>query len=61
MDYTAERFLGKSGIWFSQKLNNNIKNGNQCEFTSDEVKTLCDALCTLSLELQNLADELRSK
>ncbi len=59
--YIAERFFGKSGSWFSQKLNNNIKNGKQCEFTSDELKTLCDALCTISLELQDLADELRSK
>lgn len=60
MDYAAERFLGQSGSWF-QKLNNNIKTGKQCEFTSDEVKTLCDALFTISLELQDLADELRSE
>lgn len=57
--YIAERFFGKSGSWFSQKLNNNIKNGKPCEFTSEEIKTLSDALHTIAFELQDLADELR--
>lgn len=56
--YIAERFFGKSGSWFSQKLNNNIKNGKPCEFTPDELKTLRNALYTISLEIQELADEL---
>lgn len=37
--YIAERFFGKSGSWFSQKLNNNLKNGKPCEFTEEELKT----------------------
>lgn len=57
--YIAERFFGKSGSWFSQKLNNNIKNGKPCEFTPSELETLSDALYTLSIELQDLADCLR--
>lgn len=57
--YIAERFFGKSGSWFSQKLNNNIKNGKPCEFTPEEIKILSDALHTIALELQDLADELR--
>lgn len=57
--YIAERFFGKSGSWFSQKHNNNIKNGKPCEFTSEEIKTLSDALHTIAFELQDLADELR--
>lgn len=58
--YIAERFFGgKSGSWFSQKLNNNIKNGKPCEFTAEELKTLSDALYTISFELQDLADELQ--
>lgn len=57
--YIAERFFGKSGSWFSQKLNNNLKNGKPCEFTPDELKTLSDALYTISIELQELADELQ--
>ncbi|MCM1139734.1 MAG: DUF5053 domain-containing protein [Muribaculum sp.] len=57
--YIAERFFGKSGCWFSQKLNNNIKNGKPCEFTPEELKTLSDALYTISYELQELADDLQ--
>lgn len=57
--YIAERFFGKTGSWFSQKLNNNIKNGKPCSFTSEELKTLSDALYTISYELQELADELQ--
>jgi hypothetical protein len=57
--YIAERFFGKSGSWFSQKLNGNIKNGKPCEFTPEERKTLSNALYTLALELEDLADELK--
>lgn len=57
--YIAERFFGKSGSWFSQKLNNNIKNGKPCEFTPGERETLSNALDTIALELQDLADQLR--
>lgn len=56
--YIAERFFGKSGCWFSQKLNNHVKNGKPVEFTEDEIKTLKEALVIISLELQDLADEL---
>ena len=54
--YIAERFFGKSGSWFNQKLNNNIKNGKLCEFTGEELETLSNALNTIALELQDLAD-----
>ena len=57
--YIAERFFGKSGSWFSQKLNNNIKNGKPCEFTPEELKVLADALRTIAIELEDLADELQ--
>lgn len=57
--YIAERFFGRSGSWFSQKLNNNIKNGKRCEFTPGELKTLSNALYTISIELQDLADNLQ--
>lgn len=56
--YIAERFFGKSGSWFSQKLNNNLKNGKPCKFTSEELETLSNALHTIAIELQDLADEL---
>lgn len=57
--YIAERFFGKSGCWFSQKLNNHLKNGKPCEFTPDELKVLSNALYTISYELQELADNLQ--
>lgn len=57
--YIAERFFGKSSCWFSQKLNHNIKNGKPCEFSAEELKTLSNALYTIALELQDLADELQ--
>lgn len=57
--YIADRFFGgKSGSWFSQKLNNNIKNGKPCEFTPEEIETLANALRTIAIELEDLADDL---
>lgn len=56
--YLAERFFRKSGSWFSQKINNHEKNGKPVEFTEEEIKTLKEALVVISLELQDLADEL---
>ena len=57
--YIAERFFGKSGSWFSQKLNKNIKNGKPCEFSPEEIKTLANALHTIAIELEDLADQLQ--
>ena len=57
--YIAGRFFGKSKSWFSQKLNNHIKNGSPSEFTDSEIKTLRNALYTISIELQEIADELQ--
>ena len=57
--YIAKRFFNKSGSWFSQKINNHMKNGKPCEFTPDELKTLSNALHTIAIELQDLADDLQ--
>ncbi|MBD5401539.1 DUF5053 domain-containing protein [bacterium] len=57
--YIAERFFNKSGSWFSQKINNHMKNGKPCEFTPEELKTLSNALHTIAIELQDLADDLQ--
>ncbi len=56
--YVAERFFGKSGSWFSQKINGHMKNGKPAEFTPGELHTLGNALYTLSTELAEIADEL---
>ncbi len=57
--YIARRFFGKSTCWFSQKLNNHIKNGKPVDFTPEEMEILCNALETIGLELQRLADDMR--
>lgn len=57
--YIAKRFFGKSKSWFSQKLNHHIKNGTPAEFSPAETETLRNALYTISLELQEIADELQ--
>lgn len=57
--YIAERFFGKSKGWFSQKLNNHVKNGIPAEFTPSEIETLRNALYTISIELQEIADGLQ--
>lgn len=56
--YIAERFFGRSGSWFSQKLNNNVVCGVARDFTADETETLANALYTIAIELEELADEL---
>lgn len=56
--YIAKRFFGKSLSWFSQKLNNNIKNGKPAEFTEEERAILKRALFTISLELEEFSEEL---
>lgn len=57
--YIAERFFGRSRSWLSQKFNHNIKNGKPSQFTPSEVETLRNALYTISIELQGIADELQ--
>lgn len=56
--YIAERFFGKSKSWFSQKINNHIINGIPAEFTPSEIEVLKNALYTISIEIQELADDL---
>lgn len=56
--YIAERFFGKSRSWISHKLNHDKKNGKPDDFTLSEKQTLVKALRTISMELDNLADDL---
>ncbi len=57
--YIAKRFFGKSKGWFSQKINHHVKNGVPSQFTPSEIETLRNALYTLSIELQEIADDLQ--
>lgn len=59
--YIARRFFGKSRFWFSQKINNNLKNGKPTDFTPAEWETLKSAFLTLSQEFKELADNMHWK
>lgn len=52
--YIAKRFFGKSKSWFSQKMGNVEKS-----FTPAELEILRNALYTISIELQEVADDLQ--
>lgn len=56
--YIARRFFGKSRSWFSQKINGSIVNGKPSGFTKDELKTLANAISTITLELDALVDDI---
>lgn len=56
--YIADRFFGKSRSWIAHKLNHNVVNGKPDDFTVSEKRTLVEALRTISMELDNLADDL---
>lgn len=56
--YIAKRFFGKSRFWISQKLNHNVKNGKEANFTPAEYQQLKKAIETIALELQALSDEM---
>lgn len=58
MSYIADRFFGRSRSWLCHKLNHNIKNGKPDDFTEEERETLKDALETIAMELQELADNM---
>ena len=59
VSYIAERFFGRSRSWFSQKLNNHIKNGAPVSFTPEELETFRNALYTLAMEIEEFADSMR--
>ena len=59
VSYIAERFFGRSRSWFSQKLNNHIKNGTPVSFTPEELETFRNALYTLAMEIEEFADNMQ--
>ena len=56
--YIARRFFGRTRYWYSQKINNNIKNGKTADFTDDEWAKLKEAFYTISKELKDIADNM---
>ena len=58
VSYIAERFFGRSRSWICHKLNHDIMNGKPDDFTDEERKKLKDALETIAMEIQDLADSM---
>ena len=56
--YGARRFFNRTRAWFIQRLNNNIVNGKPVSFTDAELRTLRNALRTLSNEILNYSSNL---
>ena len=56
--YVARRFFNRTRAWFIQRLNNNIVNGKPVSFTDAELRTLRNALRTLSNEILNYSSNL---
>lgn len=56
--YIADRFFGRSRSWLCHKLNHDIRNGKQDDFTDGERKILKDALDTIAFEIQALSDSM---
>lgn len=48
----ARTYFGKSASWLHQRINGNTVHGKPVEFTDEEVKTLSEALASLSEELK---------
>jgi methionyl-tRNA synthetase len=55
MTYIAREYFHKSKSWFSQKLNENIKNGYLTSFTEEELKMLSFALEDISKKIRDTA------
>lgn len=58
LTYLSDRFFSKSLSWLSQRLNHNEVNGKKADFSKEELMTMSNALQTISLELQDLSDQL---
>ena len=54
----SKDYFGFSRGWIYQRLNGYDGNGNRCEFTAEQRKTLQDALRDIAARLQATAEEL---
>ena len=58
LSYIAKRFFGKSRSWLHNKIKGNFSNGKPASFSDSEIKTLQEALDTLSEELKQASLKL---
>lgn len=54
----AERYFHRSRSWFTQRLNNNIVNGNPVSFTAEELLTLRCALKGLAIDITKFTSQI---
>lgn len=54
----AERYFHRSRSWFTQRLNNNIVNGNPVSFTAEELLTLRCALKGLAVDITKFTSQI---
>ena len=52
------QYFHKTPSWLYNKINRNIVNGKECEFTEEELAQLKGALCDLSSRIRKVADTL---
>ena len=52
VSYLSKTYFQKTPQWFYQRLNRNIVNGKEAEFTNSELKTLANALNDISSKIQ---------
>ncbi|MGV8095977.1 MAG: DUF5053 domain-containing protein [Mangrovibacterium sp.] len=58
LSYIAKTYFRKSRSWLSQRLNGHLVNGIPASFTSDELKTLSDALFDIGSRVQKTAHSI---
>lgn len=56
----SKDYFGFSRSWFYQRLNGYDGNGNPCEFTSEQKRTLADALRDIAGKIQAVADDIEN-
>lgn len=54
----SKDYFGFSRGWIYQRLNGYDGNGNKCEFTDSQKKTLRDALRDIARKIEETADKL---
>lgn len=55
MAYIAKTYFGKTRAWLTQRMNGNVVNGKQAQFSSEELVTLRGALMDMSKKFGSLS------
>lgn len=55
MAYIAKTYFGKTRAWLTQRMNGNVVNGKNAQFSSEELITLRGALMDMSKKFSSLS------